>query len=84
MNLYGDVSAAHQLDEELRKKYPCIDAMINFANAMLPQMPQSRKAYFPSEAVVSDLTQDYYGIFCDTAMKKEIVREMKQFIRFVD
>lgn len=43
VNLYGDVSAAHQLDEELRKKYPCIDAMINFANAMLPQMPQAGK-----------------------------------------
>ena len=84
VNLYGDVSAAYQLDEELRKKYPCIDAMINFANTMLLPVPQNRKSYSPSEAAVSNLTQDYYGILCDTAVKKEIVREMKQFIRAVD
>lgn len=84
VNLYGGVSAAHQLDKELREKYPCIDAMINFANTMLPQVAQSEKLYSPSEAAVSNLTQDYYGILCDTAVKKEIVREMKQFIRFVD
>ena len=84
VNLYGGVSTAHQLDEELRKKYPCIDAMINFANTMLPPGPQSKKIYSPNEAAVSNLTQDYYGILCDTAVKKKIVPEMKQFIRFVD
>lgn len=84
VNLYDGVTAAHQLDEELRRKYPCIDAMINFANTMLPPVPQSRKIYSLSEAAVSDLTQDYYGILCDTAIKKAIVREMKQFIRSVD
>ena len=84
VNLYGDVSTAHQLDRELREKYPCIDAMINFANTMLPQVPQSKKTYSPGEAAVSNLIQDYYGILCDTAVKKGIVREMKQFIKFVD
>ena len=84
VNLYGGVSAAHQLDKELREKYSCIDAMINFANTMLPQVPQSEKTCSPSEAAVSNLTQDYYGILCDTAVKKEVVREIKQFIRFID
>lgn len=84
VNLYGGVPAAHQLDEELREKYPGIDRMIDFANTMLPPVPQSRKIYSPSETVLSKLTQDYYGILYDTAVKKEIVREMKQFIRAVD
>ena len=58
--------------------------MINFSNTMLPPGPQSKKIYSPNEAAVSNLTQDYYGILCDTAVKKKIVPEMKQFIRFVD
>ncbi len=84
VNLCGGVSVARQLDKKLRKKYPCIDTMINFANTMLSQVSQSKKTYSPNEAAVSNLIQDYYGILCDTAVKKEIVQEMKQFIRFVD
>lgn len=84
VNLYGNVLAAEQLDRELREKYPLIDKMLNFANTMLLPAPQGRKSYSPSEAAISNLTQDYYGILCDTAVKKEIVREMKQFIRAVD
>lgn len=84
VNSYEGLLAADQLDQELRKKYPCIDAMINFANTMLPPVPQNRKIYSPSEAAVLNLIQDYYGILCDTAVKKEIVEGMKQFIRAVD
>lgn len=84
VNLYGDVFSASQLDDELRKKYPSIDELSNFAKTMLPPGPQSKKNYSPSEAVISNLIQDYYGILCDTAVKKEIVQEMKQFIKSVD
>lgn len=84
VNSYEGLLAADQFDRELRKKYPCIDAMINFANTMLPPVPQNRKIYSPSEAAVLNLIQDYYGILCDTAVKKEIVEGMKQFIRAVD
>lgn len=84
VNLYGNVLAAEQLDRELREKYPLIDKMLNFANTMLPPVPQGRKSYSPSEAAVSNLTQDYYGILCDTAIKKEMIRNAKEFIKSVD
>lgn len=84
VNMYGDVSAAHQLDEELRGKYPMIDVMLNIANTMLPPSPRGAKVSSESEVATSALTQDYYGILCDTALKKEIVQGMKQFIKSVD
>lgn len=84
VNSYKGLLAADQLDRELRRKYLCIDAMTNFANTMLPPVLKGRKNYLPSEAAASNLIQDYYGILCDTAIKKEIVQGIKQFIKSVD
>lgn len=83
----GGILAANQLDQELRDKYPTINVMLNIANAMrsnpLP-MPQTGQTYSEEEEAISNLQRDYCGILCDTAVKKEVVREMKQLIRYVD
>lgn len=84
VNLYDNTSAAKQLHKELREKYPYIDVILNFVDTMLPPSPRTAKVYSESEAVISALTQDYYGILCDTVVKKEIVQGMKQFIKSVD
>lgn len=47
-------------------------------------MPRSKKNYSVSEATLSNLEQDYYGILCDTAIKKQLVRSIKEFIKNVD
>lgn len=80
----GDWFAANQLDYELRQKYSCIDAMINLANTISVPSPQAEKIYSPIEAAIANLNQDYYGILCDTAIKKGITQDIKQFIQFVD
>lgn len=81
---YEGLLAADQLDRGLRQKYPFIDVMLNFADTMLPPAPRATAASSKSAIAISVLTQDYYGILCDTAIKKEIVKEMKQFIKSVD
>ena len=83
IKLYGNWSVAVQLDRELRQKYPCINSMVDFANSFPGLMPRSKKNYSVSEATLSNLEQDYYGILCDTAIKKQLVRSIKEFIKNV-
>jgi hypothetical protein len=80
----GDLGTANWLDHELRKKYPCIDAMIRIANAIPVSSPRITKTYSPDEAVIENLRQDYYGILCDTAIKKGFVHSAEEFIKSVD
>ena len=75
---------AEQLDRELRQKYPCIDNMVNFANSIPAPVPQAKKNYSASEEMLSNLQQDYFGILCDTAIKKQLVHSIKEFIKNVD
>ena len=84
IKLYGNWSAADHLDQELRQKYPCIDNMVNFANSIPVPVPRAKKNYSPSEAVLLNLEQDYFGIICDTAIKKQMVHSIKEFIKNVD
>lgn len=81
VNLHGNWMAAYHLDQELRQKYPCIDKMVDVANSMLTPAPQAKRMYSASEAVISNLNQDYYGIICDAALKKQLVRSIKEFIK---
>lgn len=84
IKLYGNWPMANQLDQELRKKYPCIDMMVDFANSIHVSVQRVKKNCFPSEAVLSNLKQDYFGILCDTAIKKKLVNSIKEFIKNVD
>ena len=84
IKLYGNWSSPDQLDRELRQKYPCIDNMVAFANSSPVPVPRAKKNYSPGEAVLSNLEQDYFGILCDTAIKKQMVHSIKEFIKNVD
>ena len=81
---FGDVVTARRLDAKLRKKYPVIDEMLDWANRMPPtlQTGPSNQTQLPQE--VSNLQQDYYGIICHIALKKGLVQSIKQFIKSVD
>lgn len=82
--IYADVSAANRLDCELRQKYPTIDRMLYLANTMLPPSSQAPQTFSAEERVLSNLTQDYCGILCDTAVKKGLAQSIKDCIEFVD
>lgn len=84
IKLYGNWSASDQLDQELRQKYPCIDNMVDFVNSISVPVSRVKKNYSSSEAVLSNLGQDYFGILCDTAIKKQMVHNIKEFIKNVD
>lgn len=84
IKLYGNWSAADHLDQELRQKYPFIDNMVDFANSIPVPVQRVKKNYSPSEAVLSNLEQDYFGILCDTAIKMQMVHSIKEFIKNVD
>ena len=83
VNLHGNCTAAYQLDQELRQKYPCINKMVDVANSMPTPALRARRMYSASEASISDLNQDRYGILCDTAIKKQLVHNIKEFIKDV-
>lgn len=86
-NLYtiGEgVSAADKLDRELRQKYPAIDKMLELANTMRLPSPQTPKIRAEEEQAIVNLNQDYWGILCDTTVKKGLAKGIKDCIEFVD
>lgn len=84
IKLNGNLFMATQLDQEMRKKYPCIDRLIDFANSIPISSVRAKKSYSANEAIITSLNQDYYGILCDTAIKKQIIQSIKEFVKNVD
>lgn len=84
VRVHGDWNTANQLDYELRQKYPSIDTMIQIANAVPTPSPRAKKEYSNCDAMIANLNQDYYGILCDTAIKKGLIHGAKEFIKSVD
>ena len=84
IKLNGNLFMATQLEQEMRKKYPCIDRLIDFANSIPIPSVRVKKSYSANEAIITSLNQDYYGILCDTAIKKQIIQSIKEFIKNVD
>ena len=76
IKLNGNLFMATQLDQEMRKKYPCIDRLIDFANSIPIPSVRVKKSYSANEAIITSLNQDYYGILCDTAIKKEFIKNV--------
>ena len=80
----GTDEEAMRLDLELRRKYPIIDAMLQIANS-LPMQPSQRTATVSGESPSkANLWQDYYGILCDTAVKKNIKKSIEDCIDHVE
>ena len=79
----GNWITGADLDQEMRRKYPVINRMDQFATALSTPIMNPQK-YSNSAIVLSNLNEDYYGILCETAIKKGIVRNIKEFIQSVD
>ena len=80
---HGDWITGQALDQQLRLKYPCINHMDRLTSTRSASTPQSQKLS-DCEIVFSNLNEDYYGILCDTAIKKGIIHNIKEFIKSVD
>lgn len=80
---YGTDGEARALDREMTQKYPAIYAMLQFANS-LPVRPAQRTTGTRNESVdKKNLRADYWGILCDTAIKKNIKKSFEECIDYV-
>ena len=77
---------AKTLDSQMRQKYPMIDKMLNAADQRVSYRTITKPApqMLICNQVVSELVQDYYGILCDTLIKKGIISKIDGFIERVD
>ena len=79
---------AHQIDTEMRQKHPMIDEMLRIANCM-PRFRATSGVSVSQTSVqtmeeVNSLTQDMFGILCETLIKKGYTQSVEQFIERVD
>lgn len=84
IQMYGDLMTAQQLNLELRQKYPGINNMLKLADSISTPVMNTQGNCSMSELVNSYLDQDYYGILYDTAVKKQMISDIKEFIKKVE
>lgn len=77
------IEGANRLDFELREKYLIINDMISLANS-IPKVHIGPVKDNTELTIYARLKQDYYGILCHVALKKHIIREIREFIKSVD
>lgn len=83
---YGTNEQARALDREMRKKYPMIDCLLQAADNI---PAQAHFSIYCGQGITvspekSNLEQDYWGILCDTAIKKGIKRSIEDCIDHVE
>lgn len=80
----GTNEQAGYLDREMRQKYPMIGYMLQTTN----RFPARPARYYVDAAASSyeksNLEQDYWGILCDTAIKKGIKGKLEDCIDHVE
>lgn len=80
---YGTNEQARALDQEMRQKYPMIDYMLQTTNHFPARPARYCVETAASSFEKSNLEQDYWGILCDTAIKKGIKRRLEDCIDHV-
>lgn len=80
----GTNEQAGYLDRELRQKYPMIDYMLQVANHFPARPAKYCVETAASSFEKSNLEQDYWGILCDTAIKKGIKKRVEDCIDHVE
>lgn len=83
---YRTNGQAEYLDREMRQKYPMIDYMLQVANHF---PAQAHSQGYCGKGITespekSNLEQDYWGILCDTAVKKKIKKTLEGCIDRVE
>lgn len=80
----GTNGQAGYLDREMRQKYPMIDYMLQAANHFPARPAKYCVETATSSLEKSNLEQDYWGILCDTAVKKGIKKRVEKCIDHVE
>ena len=81
---HGTNEQAGYLDREMRQKYPMIDYMLQVANHFPARPARYCVETAASSFEKSNLEQDYWGILCDTAVKKGIKETLEGCIDRVE
>lgn len=81
---FGTDAQAQQLDGELREKYPTISIMLNVANSLPATCSRLMGGYSSGSQGKANLKQDYWGIICDTAIKKGLKSSFETCIDHVE
>jgi ribosomal protein L34E len=84
INNFGSDEQARQLDNELRKKYPTISIMLNVGDSLQVVYQRPLNVYSASSFEKARLKQDYWGILCDTAIKKGIKNSIESCIDHIE
>lgn len=79
----GTNEQARALDQEMRQKYPMINYMLQTTNRFPARPTRYCVETAASSFEKSNLEQDYWGILCDTAIKKGIKRRLEDCIDHV-
>lgn len=80
----GGIENAKRLHNELFEKYPEILAMLTVAQ-MLPRVNTPlRNQTVQQISEVSDMIQDKFGIYTHILLKSKDIKEIKDFIDYVD
>jgi len=79
----GTNEQARYLDREMRQKYPMIDYMLQITDRFPARPARYCVETAASSFEKSNLEQDYWGILCDTAVKREIKRNIEDCIDHV-
>lgn len=77
---YGMNEQAGYLDWEMRQKYPMIDYMLRSTDRFPARPARYCMETAASSLEKSNLEQDYWGILCDTAIKKGIKKGLEDCI----
>lgn len=51
---------------------------------MIVRLSQASGSLSVEEVMISNLRQDYFGILCDTALKKQLIHSTQEFIKNVN
>lgn len=80
----SDLENARNLDNELYEKYPEISIMVNVANAMPRVNSPLSDSIVQQIPEVRNLVQDKFGIYAHILLKSKDIKEIKEFIDYVD
>lgn len=73
-----------KLDEELYQKYPEIAIMISVASAMPRFNSPSGNNVVQQIPEIKNLIQDKFGIYAHILLKSKDIRDIREFIDYVD
>ena len=77
-------SQIEKLDKELYQKYPEIMCLLKVANNTIKVSPLSDKKFVHQIPEIENLIQDKFGIYAHILIKSNNLKDIKDFIDYVD